>query len=270
MELHSYGNKYRRTFDTESRNIIQHYAEWCSIPVFRNIFWTRNVQRHNRTKNDNNKFSNRFYKCLYSVAALLLSVPAYAEGDTPITAVANPQATSSGSVTNQAVQVLQGPYVTNSYGGGISCQGPTFNVTPFLTTTNSGQRPFESYANLDNDPSTPLERTGQKDNWAANFGISATISFPLDGGLQARCKSAADTWNRRQQAEADKARLDFELVRLLKCGEAMKNGIHFHPQSPYAKICSDVVVVRANPQTASSSQSSNPSAETSSPSRPSP
>jgi hypothetical protein len=36
--------------------------------------------------------------------------------------------------------------------------------------------------------------------------------------------------------------LDFELVRLLKCGEAIKNGISFHPDSPYAKICADVVV----------------------------
>jgi hypothetical protein len=169
--------------------------------------------------------------------------PAFAEGDTPITAVANPQATSTGSVTNQAVQVLQGPYVTNSYGGGVSCQGPTFNLTPFLTTTNSGQTPFEDLANLDNDPLTPLERTGQKDNWARNFGISGTISIPLDGGLQARCKEAAEVWTNRQRAETDKARLDFELVRLLKCGEAMKAGIHFHPQSPYAKICADVVVV---------------------------
>jgi len=36
--------------------------------------------------------------------------------------------------------------------------------------------------------------------------------------------------------------LDFELVRLLKCGEAIKSGISFHPTSPYAKVCSDVVV----------------------------
>jgi len=29
---------------------------------------------------------------------------------------------------------------------------------------------------------------------------------------------------------------------LLKCGEAIKNGITFHPDSPYHKICADVVV----------------------------
>ena len=137
------------------------------------------------------------------------------------------------------MQVLQGPYVTNSYGGGVTCQGPTFNLTPFVTGTRSGQTPYEPYYN--GDP------TGQKDNWANNFGISATVSVPLDGGLQERCKAAAENWAARQQAEADKARLDFELVRLMRCGEAMKAGVHFHPDSPYASVCSDVVVVVPTP-----------------------
>ena len=39
-----------------------------------------------------------------------------------VSATASPVANSSGSVTNQAIQVLQGPYITNTYGGGISCQ----------------------------------------------------------------------------------------------------------------------------------------------------
>jgi hypothetical protein len=95
-----------------------------------------------------------------------------------ITAVANPQATSTGSVTNQAVQVLQGPYVTNSYGGGVSCQGPTFNLTPFYTTTHSGQRPYEEYANIDNDPTTPLERTGQKDNFSGTLVSLGPSQYP--------------------------------------------------------------------------------------------
>ena len=247
MELHSYRDKHQHSRNTTSRNTLYHLSKWCSIPVLGNLFGSRNDKRHNCDSQYIHNVGHRYNKCLHTIASALVLIasatPVYAEGDTPITAVANPQATSTGSVTNQAVQVLQGPYVTNSYGGGVSCQGPTFNLTPFLTTTNSGQRPFEDYANIDNDPTTPLERTGQKDNWAKNFGISGTISIPLDGGLQSRCKEAAETWTNRQKAETDKARLDFELVRLLKCGEAMKAGIHFHPQSPYAKICADVVVV---------------------------
>ena len=56
------------------------------------------------------------------------------------------------------------------------------------------------------------------------------------------CKSRAKVEIARQQSEVDKSRLDFELVRLLKCGEAIKNGITFHPDSPYYKICADVVI----------------------------
>ena len=41
-------------------------------------------------------------------------------------------------MTNQAIQVLQGPYITNTYGGGIQCQGPTRNFTPYVTGTASG------------------------------------------------------------------------------------------------------------------------------------
>ena len=211
-------------------------------------------------------------KYLRIILALgFFTLPVYAEGDTPVTAVANPQATSTGSVTNQAVQVLQGPYVTNSYGGGVSCQGPTFNLTPFMTTSQGGSRPFESYANIDNDTTTGitidgvpgLERTGQKDSFSNNFGLSATLSFPLDGGLQARCKTAADTWTARQKAETDKSRLDFELVRLLKCGEAKKAGIFFIPSSPYAKICADVVVIQQMPSSGVISQPSVPSSKVS-------
>ena len=60
-----------------------------------------------------------------------------------VSATANPIANSSGSVTNQAIQVLQGPYITNTYGGGISCQGPTANFTPYITHARSDKDPFE-------------------------------------------------------------------------------------------------------------------------------
>ena len=181
---------------------------------------------------------------------------AHAQGDTPVTAIANPQASSSGSVVNNATQVLNGPYHTNSYGGGIMCQGPTLNISPFLTTSLSGQWPYESYAQLDGEGDR--DRTGQKNSWAFNPGISATISIPLDGNAQALCSQAAQTWISRQQVETSKARLDFELVRLLRCGEAVRQGVYFHPDSPYASVCSDVVVANA-PRVVSPSHASAPS-----------
>ena len=57
-----------------------------------------------------------------------------------VSATASPIANSSGSVTNQAIQVLQGPYITNTYGNGIQCQGATMNITPYVTGTASAQK----------------------------------------------------------------------------------------------------------------------------------
>ena len=42
-------------------------------------------------------------------------------------------------------------------------------------------------------------------------------------------------------------RLDFELARLKNCGDLMQKGIMFHPKSPYAAICADIVVTQARP-----------------------
>ncbi len=169
-------------------------------------------------------------------------------------------ANSSGSVTNQAIQVLQGPYVTNTYGDGISCQGPTLNITPFITDSHSFQKPREYYyddpvydvsdANDDgivDNPGSILyyvpTRTGQKDQFNLSLGISATISIPLDGGLQARCKRAVDTRLAMQNQLIANKRLDFEIARLKNCGELLKAGVAFHPKSKSAVICSDVMLV---------------------------
>ena len=62
-----------------------------------------------------------------------------------MSATANPIANSSGSVTNQAIQVLQGPYITNTYGGGVQCQGATFNLTPYLQFSDSRKDPWEDF-----------------------------------------------------------------------------------------------------------------------------
>ena len=72
---------------------------------------------------------------------LLLTAPAQAQ----VSSTAAPVANSSGSVTNQAVQVVPSRQFTNTYGGGISCQGATLNINPFLSTTTSWANPYESY-----------------------------------------------------------------------------------------------------------------------------
>ena len=141
------------------------------------------------------------------------------------TNIAGPSASATGNVTNQAVQVLQGPFALNTYGAGVSCQGPTLSISPFLVGNTNGSKDPENYQ-----------------SYTGNAGLSFGFNLPLDSSLQELCKSRAKVEISRQQAEADKARLDFELVRLLKCGEAYKSGVMFHPDSPYYKICADVVV----------------------------
>jgi hypothetical protein len=243
---------------------------------------------------------------------VVVTVPAHAADVGGVSATANPIANSSGSVTNQAIQVLQGPYITNQYGGGIACQGPTANITPFITHARNEKDPFEryymepqydgrdfegqlvetqkvvknwpwsdhyddrTYTNSEGEtvrayedgqdmsitvmemmgdgvPDNPGSelwrkpvRTGDAISNSTSLGLSATLSFPLDGGLQERCKTAADTQIQMQQQLIANKRLDFEIARLKNCGELMQKGISFHPRSPYFKVCADVVVQNVN------------------------
>ena len=226
------------------------------------------LKSHNNTENDNYKFSHRHNFNLYTIAKKLclllattaVSIPAYAADVGGVSATANPIANSSGSVTNQAIQVLQGPYITNTYGGGIQCQGATMNITPYVTGTGNFKRPFEHvyqdpvYDVHDADDDGQIDnpgnilyyvptRTGQQDSYNMSVGLSATWSRPLDKKLQAQCKEAVATQINLQNQIISNKRLDFELARLKNCGELMKAGVMFHPKSQYAAVCADVVLV---------------------------
>ena len=183
-----------------------------------------------------------------------------AEGVGGISATASPIANSSGSVTNQAIQVLQGPYITNTYGNGVQCQGATMNITPYITGTGSFKRPFEHtymdpvYDVHDADDDGQIDnpgnilyyvptRTGQQDGYNLSAGLSATWSRPLDKKAQKLCIEAATAQVAYQEQLTSNKRLDFELARLKNCGNLMKEGIIFHPKSPYYAVCADVVLV---------------------------
>ena len=287
-----------------------------SIPVYPDLHGTGCNKSNCNSKNHRGYKHHRHNKYLYPVVLCLTqlaTVPATLAADVGgVSATANPIANSSGSVTNQAIQVLQGPYITNQYGGGIACQGPTANITPFITHARNEKDPFEThymepqydnrdfegqmvetqknvknwpweswyddrtYTNSDGEtvrafedgqdmtittmemmgdgvPDSPGSelwrkpvRTGDARNYSTSVGLSATISFPLDGGMQERCKQAADTQIQMQQQLVANKRLDFELARLKNCGQLMQQGISFHPRSPYRKICADVVVNNVN------------------------
>ena len=197
---------------------------------------------------------------------LLLSAPAQAQ----VSSTAAPVANSSGSVTNQAVQVVPSKQFTNTYGGGISCQGATLNINPFVSTTTSWSDPYEAtYADPvfdtldivgafdsegnaipDGRPDNPGAvlfykpvRTGQKTNFSINGGITATISVPLDRSHVRACRAAAEKQVALLDAKLADSRLNYEIARLKNCANLMKEGVMFHPDSPYASICADVVLV---------------------------
>ena len=237
-----------------------------SVPVQRNIFRSWLKQPHNYQQGDRGYQCNRHNKYLPAIALCLTSIataPAtLAETVGGVSATAAPIANSSGSVTNQAIQVLQGPYITNTYGGGIQCQGPTVNFTPFVTGSASMQKPYEDYwdspvydmttdddGNL-NNPGDILyfvpTRTGQKDNYNISVGFSATWSTPQDKKLQALCKEAAAANIALMNQQQANKRLDFEIARLKNCGELLKSGIRFVPGTKYARICADVQVLGKN------------------------
>ena len=266
-----------------------------SVPVYGNVFGTRAPKPYDHPKGDRGYKRNRHHKYLLPVTLCLTSiatVPAtLAETVGGVSATASPVANSSGSVTNQAIQVLQGPYITNTYGGGIQCQGPTRNFTPYVTGTASASKPYEPYymdpvydvtdnfgatdadgnpmgdGILDNPGDIIFEkktRTGQKDNYSLGIGFSMTWSTPTDKNLQDLCKKAATTQIELNQQLAANKRLDFEIARLKNCGQLLKEGIRFAPGTRYAKVCEDVQVSGVNfmvphvhkiPSTSSSSPS---------------
>jgi hypothetical protein len=196
---------------------------------------------------------------------LLLAAPAQAQ----VSSTAAPVANSSGSVTNQAVQVVPSRQFTNTYGGGISCQGSTLNINPFISSTTGWAQPYEKYYNEpvydtldltgafsadgmpipDGQPDNPGNvlfykpmRTGQKTNFSINGGITATISIPLDRHHVRTCRKAAEKQVALLDATLADKRLNYEIARLKNCANLMKEGIMFHPKSPYSKICADVVL----------------------------
>ena len=140
-------NKFLRLIRYEQHGKLHNIRTRGSLSIHPDIQRSWYDQSNNNSKNDNNRKRNRCYKYVYAITTLCSIITpsgvALAESVGGVSATANPIANSSGSVTNQAIQVLQGPYVTNTYGNQISCQGPTANFTPYIQYSNSWKDPFE-------------------------------------------------------------------------------------------------------------------------------
>ena len=196
---------------------------------------------------------------------LLVAGPVSAQ----VSSTAAPVANSSGSVTNQAVMVTPSSNFSSVING-VSCQGATLTINPFLSSTTGWSDPYERFYNEpvydtidvtgafdpegnplpDGRPDFPGRilfkkpmRTGQKTNFSVNGGITAQISIPLDRSHIRTCRKAAIKQVELMAATLADKRLNYEIARLKNCANLMKEGISFHPKSPYSQICADVFLV---------------------------
>ena len=184
----------------------------------------------------------------------------------------NTTSNSSGSVVNQAVQVVpsrQFQYQMNT----ITCQGATLNISPFVSTTYGFATPFESHynrpvysrrdieGNFDDDNNAIGDgdvdagyrgeilyfekvRTGQKQsNVSINGGITATFSIPLDRTAIKECKKAMKKQNELYEASLAAKRLNYEMSRAKTCADNYKNGFRFKEGTPMALVCSDIEII---------------------------
>ena len=174
------------------------------------------ISRSNRQRN-----RRYFY---YGILISLLSIaPVRAEDET--TNVSNPVAAATGNVTNQAVQFQNnGAPSRQQYGPNISCNGSTMTFSPFYMGNHT----------------TPFDETMTQQTYtvAENWGFQVNFMIPLDKESLKRCRSIAA----RQE---EKMRLDYELVRSLKCAELQQKGFTYRPGSRVEHMCSDIVPISA-------------------------
>ena len=134
-------------------------------------------------------------------------------------------AAATGNVTNQAVQFQNnGAPSRQHYGPNISCNGSTMTFSPFYMGNHT----------------TPFDETMSQQTYtvAENWGAQLNFMIPLDKRGLERCRSIAA----RQE---EKMRLDYELVRVLKCAELQQKGFMIKPYTRVGEMCSDVIPITA-------------------------
>ena len=196
---------------------IQHDNSW-----FR--FHSRNSDKSSQpsTRNNRNRKRNRHLFYYGILISLLTITPVKAdEGETNNTS--NPVAAATGNVTNQAVQFQNnGAPSRQVMGPNISCNGSTMTFSPFYMGNHT--TPFDD--NMDQQSYTVAE----------NWGFQVNFMIPLDKRGLEQCRRMA----KRQE---EKMRLDYELVRALKCAEIQTKGFMIHPKSKLYPLCADIVPI---------------------------
>jgi len=110
------------------------------------------------------------------------------------------------------------------YGGGVSCNGATMTFSPFYMGNHT--LPYDD------------EMSQRSYTIAENWGGQVNFMFPLDVSGLRQCRRIA----KRQE---EKLRLDYELVRVLKCAELQRKGFMITEKSRVYSMCNDVVPIVA-------------------------
>ena len=195
---------------------LQHDNSW-----FRLLTRGRNTgsKSSNRTHRDRKSYRNGLYYCL--LVSLLSVAPVRAEDET--NNVSNPVAAATGNVTNQAVQFQNnGAPSRQHYGSGVSCNGATMTFSPFYMGNHT--TPYDD------------EMSQRSYTVAENWGGQINFMFPLDVSGLRQCRRIA----KRQE---EKMRLDYELVRVLKCAELQRKGFMLAEGTRVYTMCNDVVPI---------------------------
>ena len=190
--------------------------------------WLRLLTRSSieRSKSDHRKDRDRpnyrtgIYYCL--LISLLSIAPAKAS-DPEVNNTSNPVAAATGNVTNQAVQFQNnGAPSRQHYGSGVSCNGSTMTFSPFYMGNHT----------------VPYDEVMAQRSYtiAENWGGQINFMFPLDRRGLAQCRRIA----KRQE---EKMRLDYELVRVLKCAELQQKGFMLAENTRVYDMCNDVVPI---------------------------
>lgn len=161
------------------------------------------------------KFSYRIIKYILSV--VIICPASLADENKPI---ASASSAATGNVTNQAIQFQNnGAPSRQSFSTGVNCNGPTMMFSPFYTGGETNHYTNQMYSR------------------SSNYGAQISFMVPLDGAMVEICKQLG-------KRILEKERLDYELVRALRCAELMgEKGFMFRPGSPMAVVCSDVMPI---------------------------
>ncbi len=183
--------------------------------------------RGHRADNRNNLY---YYILIGLLQVISFSSSVRAQTSDGTNVIANPQASSTGSVTNSAVQINQGSYSTQGLGSGHYCNSGTVVFTPF-------------YLGGDFQPEYSRSQS---------YGAQISFSVPLDGSITEICKELG-------LKKIQQVRVDILLTRMRECVKLYDAGYMIRPESPYSAICDDVVPIAAYSKIEDSSQVSSES-----------